>query len=237
MGFSGLEQDLGSSAFVVDEMEGRRRIELLLQKLDSSWVPLTNTTLSVMCVVLASSSGEAKDLARALLEGLLGLMGRMSDAWCGMSGGITCVVPDKEELLRESNEVDAAGQALGAKIDHFGGVLMTQLLVALPPMWTQHFKLIMEAKGLLSKQLTDNEASWLSSVIVDEQVRLTREFISKASEAFDEGSVQSERASAWSKAATEVFTTVVNGGAEGPQAMAYVIRTLGFPHAGVDYGS
>ena len=111
MSFHGLEGCLADSAFSTDE--GRKRIAMMLKRLDASWDEISRTTLSVMCVVYACAPEDSKELARKMLTGLFGLLRRVHSAWEDSCGGSIREAYEPVDALADAKEVDKDGVSLG----------------------------------------------------------------------------------------------------------------------------
>ena len=226
MSFEGLSGALSDSAY---SAEGKRRTDMMLVRMDSSWEMVRKTTLSVMCVVLACPKEEHKGKARSLLSGMMGLMSRLCDAWMDASGGSIHSKEENDVVLEESKAVDVDGAELNKNICEFGRVILEQLLATLPPTWTQHFKLAEDLSAMVSKSTSPEDWKYMISLVVEEQRERMSSLVKEAEEAFGEDSEHYESAAKWTQAAIPVFYSVRSGGVGCETAMAESIKALGFP--------
>jgi hypothetical protein len=231
MSFSALKDSMPIASFVNEH--GHKRVAFSLGKMDRSWGSTTRVTASVMCALVAALADGERDAARAMMAGLLGLMGRMSDSWAEVSGSITAVSLDNRELKEEAQEVDKLGQELFKQADRFSVVVMVELLGLLPAtVWTPYFKVASGVKATFQQELDEQDAVYMSVELAEEQVVKMREFIAAATAFMEEDSEQMAAAIRWQKVAREVFATSIAGGLSGSEAMANTIKAVGFPSAG-----
>ena len=208
---------------------GREKVAALLAGLDSSWASTARTTLGVMLAV--SACAKDKEAAGKCLSGLLDMMGKMCDAYCGLLGWQATPV-EPSELLAMSNAVDAAGQELVGKVDELGMAMMMNLLVALPKGWTEHFNLLLRAKAGMMRALVAQSVGYLLGMLVEVQREKLAETRRMARESvFSLNSRPAVRAREWSRAAAGVFDAVVAGGFGSGVALAEAIKKVGFPDA------
>ena len=222
--------DIGS---FIDDSEagvpgGKEKVVALLAGLDSSWQSTSRTTLGVMMAVMACSKD--KVAANRCLSGMLGMLWKMSDVYCGLLGGMVESV-EQSEMLALSKEVDAAGQDLAGKVDGLGGAVMMGLLVALPTRWTGHFMKLASADGAMVRLLAEGSVPYLLRQLAEAQKAKSRGLRRMASASFALNSRPMARAEAWAKGAGGVYEAVLAGGFDGGVALAEAIRKVGFPDA------
>jgi hypothetical protein len=225
MSFSAIAARIDDSD--VEAFGGKEKATSLLERLDLSWGSVSRTTVGVMLAVEACSPDPA--LSHKCLSGLLGMMSKMSDVYCSLLGWGSGPV-EQEDLLRMSNETDAAGQELGRRINKLGGAVMVGLLQSLPSQWTGHFRMLVEARAGLSRLLSGRALPYLSNLLAEEQVARTKGLLAMADRTvFSPNSKPAERAREWAKAASGVYEAVLAGGFRMDVALAEAVRKVGFP--------
>lgn len=228
MSFSGNEMLLTPDVYMHEG--GQERLGKALKRLDDSWIQLRRSSLGVL-MVFYSGVQQEKETCKNLVSGLLTMMKAMSEACCMAAGSLVSSPPDLSDLLKLSNEMDKTGQDIGKTIDKFMGVVMTQLLQALPhDEWGRHFKLFRETHALVTRELDHEDSSYLGKTMAAEQEELTQELIQKMDELL-ENQTEIQRFHNWVRMGTEVFDAHLAGGEDAYRAMGQVITTLGFPQA------
>ena len=213
----------------VETFGGREKASALLGRLDASWDGLSRTTLGVMLAVVACATDKAA--AIKCLSGMLGMLGKMSGVYCALLGW-QGEPADQAELMGMSKAVDAAGQELGGKVDGLGAAVMVGLLQAVPPMWTAHFRQLLEARAGLSRLAAARSLPHLSNAVAGVQAERTAWLVGMAGRSvFALNSVPNKRAADWAKAAGGVFSAVLAGGYRPSAALAEAVRKVGFPDA------
>lgn len=190
MSFLELEADkiLLDTAFSRGGGLGRKSVSVAIGRLDHSWAVLEKTTASVMYVAVAAVTTEVHPEVRTLLNGMLVLMKIMSDSVCMPLGALSGDIPDKDVIKCNADEVNKAGQELCQHIDSFCSVFITQLLVTLPSMWFDHFKLLGDTCGIVSKELNSEDTTFMTRLFASEQSKLTYGLADAVAQVVEEGS-------------------------------------------------
>lgn len=218
----------------VDEVDvevfgGREKVVSLMARLDSSWESTSRLTLSVFLAVMACSSDKA--VAEKCLSGMLGLMGKMSDAYCFLLGWQGELI-DQSELAAISERTDEAGREMAKGVTGLGGAVMVGMLAPLPRKWTDHYRSLVDARGVMTRVLSSRCVSHLSALMVEAQKGNMGRLARMADRSvFSPNSRPSIQAMAWAKAAGAVYDAVLAGGYRGDVALAEAVRKVGFPDA------
>lgn len=230
MSFS--ELALEESAYVewkIDDSRGRRLLAASVSRMDESWSSVRMTTLSVACVVVAAAYD--RDLARRLVMSMLGMMSKMCDFWSHNVGGGVQDLPDQKELLAESKETDVLGQELSKKANPLLGALLFTVLLDLPKTWSTHFRLASEVVHSFGVVLDNQDLSWASRQMVDEQHKMMAGLLVEAQEVLEDDSSKMVAALEWAGKARDLYGAVQQ--VEPNTALAAIIGKIGFPNAEV----
>jgi len=227
--FSELEQQVES--WESDEV--REAYVKHLAEMDLKWSQLVKLNTSVMTVVVAATDDKHKALAHELCEGIMGMMGRMCEAWAYVSGNVTATMPEQQDVYEESKVVDKLGVRLGETSDAFLGVILTQMLLPLMSKWPEFFVMAAKARQDAGEVMNSSDAMSLSSNCSEElrngfeQVRLD------LMSALRDGSSQLDESGSWVMKARPRFELILRNWGKGSeaQAMAAVVGEMGFPDA------
>lgn len=228
-----------ASSFLRGEEQGRKRLYMLVERLEHSWDSLFKTTASVMSVAVATVSPEMVDNARDVVAGMFWLFVKMTEAMV-IGGGLgfydnisfmTSSDIDKsffQKFKDESDRIDRAGLIMSKSADEFSLVFMETLLAELPLIWSKHLQKIVDASKFFEKEIDKNDSEYLKRIIADEQYELIKNFGEIITESvYHESSIQVK---SWLNSAKQFFYKERSTGFDSKTAFRNVIRALGFPN-------
>ena len=240
MSFKELEIDQipFASSFLRGEEQGRKRLYMLVERLEHSWDSLFKTTASVMSVAVATVSPEMVDNARDVVAGMFGLFVKMTEAMSLNMGGVmgfsdimTSSDIDKsffQNFKDESDRIDMDGLIMAKSADEFSLVFMETLLAELALVWSKHLQKVIDASKFLEKEVDKSDSEYLKMIIANEQYKLIKNVGEIVTESvYHEPSIQVK---SWLNLARPFFHKERFSGFDSKTAFRNVIRALGFPN-------
>jgi hypothetical protein len=204
-----------------------------LGEMDLKWDKLVKLNVSVMTVVVAATADKHKVLAHELCEGIMGMMGRMCEAWAFVSGNVISTMPEQQDIYEESKVVDKLGMKLGETADAFLGVILVQMLLPLIHKWSELFTMAAKARNDAGDVMNSSDAMCLSSSCSEELRNGFEQVKLDLMSALRDDSSQLDESGAWVLKARPRFELIVRTWGQGSEApaMAAVVSEMGFPDA------